>query len=465
MQFPLAVNPQYQHQVLTSSATGFASINPAVRHPPLSVVQRMQAAFQMGAGQTVRETAIRFQTTKTTMGRMRQLATGNLQPHDLTRDQHILQYKKHFVAYSFLSHPSWSAQAVADGAKALGLTISRSSVNRLALEMGFKAQMTQKREKLTPLQKLSRKAWAFRIKTSGLFRMNWVFSDESMLVLNPVKRRVRVIRGYEVPEKYQEYAGYPTKVMVWGAIGPGYKSPLIRLDGTLTAAGYQKMLHDHRIFQGLNQRYGLRGYIFQQDGARPHTAAATKEWLAGQDVNTLEGQCQWPASSPDLSVIENCWWQVKYNIDYTKVTDADSLFAEAERVWNEIPIPTINNMIADFLPRLNAVFATEGECLNMYKSILKKFREDEAAGVAEWQRIVQQKGSVHSFCENSRLFFQNLDQLPMEWRFPDMNPSECKSTYTMSCMICEFLPAELKQRAGLPVSYTRKTVPVVPMHW
>lgn len=172
------------------------------------------------------------------------------------------------------------------------------------------------------------------------------FTDKSMLVLNPTRKRVRVIRGFETEEKYVATSRYPVKV-VWGAIARNFKSPVIRIEGKVTAEDYQKMLTTSQIFDKLNQRFRVLAFVFQQDGSSPHTAASTRRFL-DQHVLTLPQEVHWPPSSPDLSVIENLWSVLEYKINYEVVRDGDSLYQEAVRVWEEIPLEMINNRLDDF---------------------------------------------------------------------------------------------------------------------
>jgi hypothetical protein len=94
-----------------------------------------------------------------------------------------------------------------------------------------------------------------------------VISDESRFGLYDDSRRMWVQRGVYTPETFQEIPKYSPSLMVWGAIGLGYKSRLIFIEGTLDASTYQTMLRHFHIFEIIHETYTNNQIpvYFQQD--------------------------------------------------------------------------------------------------------------------------------------------------------------------------------------------------------
>lgn len=137
--------------------------------------------------------------------------------------------------------------------------------------------------------------------------------------------------------------------MVWGAIGKNWRSPLIRVDGTLTSDGYIKLLQDNNIFESLDATYGPTHYYFEQDGAICHTAKKTIEWITEKNVNLIK---KWPANSPDLSCIEQVWSILKVKIRNQRLTlNNDELYVVFQRAWYSLPEVTLNKLVAQTTAR------------------------------------------------------------------------------------------------------------------
>ncbi len=106
----------------------------------------------------------------------------------------------------------------------------------------------------------------------------------------------------DLPAYYQRSVQKPPSLMVWGYISAYGMGSLHVLEGTMIAESYIKILEQHML--------PSRRRVFQQDNAKPHTAAITTAWLRSRRVRVLN----WPACSPDLSPIENIWRIIKREI-------------------------------------------------------------------------------------------------------------------------------------------------------
>ena len=131
-----------------------------------------------------------------------------------------------------------------------------------------------------------------------------VFSDESRFCLgmHDGRQRVRRLRGERrnLAFSVERHVARTVGVMIWGSICIGSRSPLIFIQGSMTAVRYiQEVLEPVAI--PYIQRIG--NALFQQDNARPHIARVTMAHLEQSNVNVLP----WPPRSPDLSPIEHVW--------------------------------------------------------------------------------------------------------------------------------------------------------------
>ena len=230
---------------VTSRQTVFRTPNPPNKRR-LSVDRILKAAHLLGSGSKIRDVAHEVDCSASSVHTVKQRATGCVVT--LTEYEYDRCFLAHFVAFCLLENPEATGKAITEAARECGLVTSKSSVNRFASEMKFQTIFAQKTEKLLPKHKEYREYFAQNIFTWYGFHLPWIFTDESMIVMNPVRKKIRVLRGVELDKKYVALTGYPIKVMIWGAIGPGFKSSHQKFDTTMTAESYQNNAYILRNF-------------------------------------------------------------------------------------------------------------------------------------------------------------------------------------------------------------------------
>ena len=234
--------------------------------------------------------------------------------------------------------------------------------------------------------------------------MRIVFSDESRFCLDSDRRWVRYRRGEWNATAMRLMAKFPKGVMVWGAIGPGYKSPLIRCSAGVGSAEYLKILEDSEVVVRCNQLYGHRQWHFQQDGAPAHKAGLTLASLY-QSVNVLAG---WPPNRCDLNPIEMAWSVAGASLDRDGIKTENELFEAIQAVWDGLDMSVTNRLVASFKRRLEMVVEVRGNTISQLLSshmdprpqdvregVIATFTEDDDMRLREgvhmigrhWQRI------------------------------------------------------------------------------
>ncbi|UYV79831.1 hypothetical protein LAZ67_18000857 [Cordylochernes scorpioides] len=176
------------------------------------------------------------------------------------------------------------------------------TISRRLVANGLHSCRPLRRLPLTPPNRRQRLEWC---RARSTWMTEWhrvVFSDESRFCLSSDSRRVRVWRRRGERSNPSAIVERPTVrqrgIMVWGAIAYDSRSPLLRIQGTMTAQRYVD-----NVLRPVTLPYlqGVSNALYQQDNARPHTARISQQAL--QDVQMLP----WPPYSPDLSPIEHVW--------------------------------------------------------------------------------------------------------------------------------------------------------------
>ncbi|UYV66849.1 K02A2.6-like [Cordylochernes scorpioides] len=198
-------------------------------------------------------------------------------------------------------------------------SISTRTISRRLVANGLHSCRPLRRLPLTPPNRRQRLEWC---RARSTWMTEWhrvVFSDESRFCLSSDSRRVRVWRRRGERSNPAAIVERPTVrkrgIMVWGAIAYDSRSPLLRIQGTMTA-----------------QRY-VDGVL------RPVT------------LPYLQGMLPWPPYSPDLSPIEHVWDIIGRRLHaLPQPRSEDELWQMVEREWRAIPQDAIRTLI-DSLPR------------------------------------------------------------------------------------------------------------------
>jgi hypothetical protein len=328
--------------------------------------------------------------------------------HEIDADHDSSGLAEHFILFSLLENPTCSVRDIASAMSQANFPFAKAKtcVSKFINEMDVRACHAIKRPHLTERHMGNRRHFAAEIPTDVRFHLPWLFTDECSIDLNPYRKPVYRIPGIRTAEKiYQDYTKHPIHVMVWGGIARNYKSPLVLVDGTIDAGKYIRILSENRIIETLDEVYGRKGWVFQDDGASPHRAKITKAWLNERCLNLTTGSLSWPSMSPDLNVQEQMWALLRGGLNLQGCTSPEELYARAVTAWEAIPMDVVNRIIDSFPVRLLAVEALQGECLNGHRDVLKELQTGRKAVKQIQEELLGERGMISRFIESSRQFF------------------------------------------------------------
>ncbi|KAH6946194.1 hypothetical protein HPB50_012082 [Hyalomma asiaticum] len=139
-------------------------------------------------------------------------------------------------------------------------------------------------------------------------------------------------------------------VSVWGAISRRGLGPLVRIDGSFTAAYYTSLIQYTLVPYVLDGPFPDGLNLFQQDRSPVHMAHRVTAALENLAVPTL----QWQPNGADMNPIENVWGLIKSRLSKRKLSraTADALWAAISEEWELLRArPEIVAALYDSMPR------------------------------------------------------------------------------------------------------------------
>jgi transposase len=272
-----------------------------------------------------------------------------------------------------------------------------------------------------------------------------VFSDESRFATAPDSRYVWRKPGvFNFSSLCQHEKFAHISIMVWGAIGKNFKSPLVIIKGTLNAEGYKMLM---RVFmQVANQQYGVGKWVFIQDGAPCHKAKKAVDFLTKEIILNHF----WPANSPDLNPIEKVWAMMKKWIHWDNITKEGEAIKAIAAAWKDVTMEQINELCASFPDRVDMVKAAEGKPIGP----LGKRKKVPEGYFSDWpQDAGRRPWTAFSPEEDARIteLARNPKAVPKQADFATHTPYELSRRTTAMGIKETWSKVPLQEKAPAPV--------------
>ena len=146
--------------------------------------------------------------------------------------------------------------------------------------------------------------------------------------------------------------------MVWGCISWKGVGRLHRVDGTMNADQYCRILEESYLGTLVDHALHRNITIFQHDNDPKHTSHKTKTWLNQNKVIVLD----WPAQSPDMNIIEHVWDYLEKKLRARKVkpSNKEQLWHILEEEWENIPVHFIRDLYLNILRCVESLKKAKG---------------------------------------------------------------------------------------------------------
>jgi hypothetical protein len=216
----------------------------------------------------------------------------------------------------------------------LGVACSVVTLERRMHQRGYYRCVACQKPYLTMAQVKGRFLWAISHMFWTIEWLKILWSDEVTFLVGGRSAKAKVTRNTKRghSERYcatciqhQLHRGYTTPVNAWGAIGYGYKSPLLFIQGSGKKGSFTQFDYLNQILRyilPIIQAFSLVTHtlmpsaepLFMEDGNPAHGHKSTRNCCARYRKKHGIILMPHPSTSPDINPIEKCWRWIKQAI-------------------------------------------------------------------------------------------------------------------------------------------------------
>lgn len=248
--------------------------------------------------------------------------------------------------------------------KELKLDVKPTTLQRRLHQRGYYRCTACQKPYLTSTQVIARMLWAMAHIFWTIEWLKVLWSDEVTFLIGGRTCKEKITRNkkerfHPTCIQHQFHRGGTIPVNAWGAIGYGYKSPIIFLKGTGKKGAFKQMDYLVQILaphiQGILEAFAAITHalepsaepLFMEDGNSAHGHKSSTNCCARWRTKNGIILMPHPSTSPDMNPIEKCWRRMKQALHRRKkqpTTEAEMQAAIIEE-WEAIPQDWINDLI------------------------------------------------------------------------------------------------------------------------